>query len=56
MSLMQQPALRIRKVPSTNTTSKCQPGNPSEANHSEASVGQTSTNHPAGRLKRIKSR
>ena len=56
MSLMVQPALRIRNVPSTKTTSRCQPGKPSPATHNAASVGQTSTSQPAGRLKRIRSR
>jgi hypothetical protein len=56
MSLMQQPALRISTVPSTNTASRCQPGKPSAATHSAASVGQTSTSQPAGRFQRIRSR
>ncbi|MOA09548.1 hypothetical protein D3C78_1293870 [compost metagenome] len=56
MSLMQQPALRISTVPSTNTSSRCQPGKPSAATHSAASVGQTSTSQPAGRFQRMRSR
>lgn len=56
MSLMQQPALRIKKVPSTNTSTRCQPGKPPDAAHNATKVGQTKTSQPAGRLKRIKSR
>ena len=55
-SLTQQPALRIRKVPNTNTPSKCQPGKPPLANHKALRVGHSSSSQPAGRLKRIKSR
>ena len=55
-SLMQQPALRIKMVPSVNTASKCQPGKPPAASHSAASVGHSSNSQPAGRSQRIKSR
>ena len=55
-SLMQQPALRIRIVPSVNTASRCQPGKPSQAIHSAASVGHSSSSQPAGRFQRIRSR
>ena len=56
MSLMVQPALRISTVPATNTSSKCQPGKPSAATHSAASVGHTNTSQPAGRFQRMRSR
>jgi hypothetical protein len=55
-SLMQQPALRIRMVPSVNTASRCQPGKPSAAIHSADSVGHSSSSQPAGRFQRIRSR
>ena len=55
-SLTQQPALRIRTVPSTNTASRCQPGKPSAAIHSADSVGHSSSSQPAGRFQRIRSR
>ena len=41
-SLTAQPALRIRKVPSTNTASRCQPGKPPAAIHNADSVGHSS--------------
>ena len=55
-SLMQQPALRIKIVPSVNTVSKCQPGKPCEASHSADKVGQSSNSQPAGRFQRISAR
>ncbi|MDH6591830.1 hypothetical protein M2165_001719 [Variovorax sp. TBS-050B] len=55
-SLTQQPALRIRIVPSTKTASRCQPGQPSAANQSAPSVGHSSSSQPAGRFQRIRSR
>jgi hypothetical protein len=54
--LTQQPALRIKIVPRVNTATKCQPGNPSAATHNAAKDGQSSSNQPAGRFQRIKSR
>jgi len=50
---MQQPALRIKNVPSVNTASKCQPGKPLAATHSADSVGHSSSSQPAGRFQRI---
>ena len=47
-SLTQQPALRIRIVPSTNTASRCQPGKPSAAIHS-APTRRPQQQQPAGR-------
>src|SRR3989344_1651305 len=55
-SFTQQPALRMRKVPSTNTTSRCQPGKPSAAIHSADNVGHRHTSQPAGRSQGIRSR
>ena len=55
-SFTQQPALRMRMVPSTNTMSRCQPGKPSAAIHSALSVGHRHTNQPAGRSQRMRSR
>jgi len=55
-SLLQQPALRIKMVPSTNTASKCQPGQPPAASHSADRLGQSSSNQPAGRFQRIRSK
>jgi len=55
-SLAQQPALRMRMVPTTNTASRCQPGKPSAAIHSALSVGHSSSSQPAGRFQRIRSR
>ena len=55
-SLTQQPALRMRMVPSVNTASRCQPGKPPAASHSAPSVGHSSSSQPAGRFQRIKSR
>src|ERR1035437_1053234 len=55
-SLKQQPALRIRIVPSVNTATKCQPGKPPAAIHSALKVGQSSSSHPAGRFQRLRSK
>ena len=55
-SFTQQPALRMRMVPSTNTMSRCQPGKPSAAIHSALSVGHRHTSQPAGRSQRMRSR
>ena len=41
-SLTAQPALRIKKVPSTNTINRCQPGKPPAAIHSADNVGHSS--------------
>ena len=55
-SLTQQPALRIRMVPSVKTASRCQPGKPWAAIHNALSVGHSSSSQPAGRFQRIRSR
>ena len=55
-SLMQQPAERISTVPAVKTASRCQPGQPSAAIHSAASVGHNSSSQPAGRSQRMSCR
>ena len=55
-SLMQQPALRIRIVPSVNTLKRCQPGKPPDATHKALKVGHSSSSQPAGRFQRMRSR
>src|SRR5262245_30719333 len=55
-SLTAQPALRMRKVPSTNTASRCQPGKPPAAIHKAARLGHSSRYVPAGRSQRIRLR
>jgi hypothetical protein len=52
---MQQPALRIKIVPSTKTPTRCQPGQPSAATHKADKDGHNNNSHPAGRFQRIKS-
>src|SRR4051812_26943888 len=54
-SFTQQPALRISTVPSVNTASRCQPGNPCAAIHSALRLGHSSSSQPAGRSHRIRS-
>ena len=55
-SFKQQPALRIKIVPSVNTAIKCQPGKPSAATHKADKVGHNKSSQPAGRFQRIKSK
>jgi len=55
-SLKQQPAERIKIVPSTKTPSKCQPGQPPLANHKAESDGHKRRSQPAGRFQRMRSK
>ena len=48
ISLIIQPADRVRSVPRQNTMSRCQPGKPSAATHKAQRVGHSKRTEPTG--------